>query len=342
MTNQVSESKAEILIVDDKLENLRLLSIILLQHDYEVRKALNGKMALKSVKSDPPDLILLDINMPDLNGYEVCQHLKANDLTNQIPVIFLSALDQGIDKVRAFAVGAADYISKPFAIEEVLARIEYQLTIQRQRLELIEKNRILQEEIRKREKAELALIQVNQKLQRLAVLDSLTQLANRRRFDEYLNHQWQQLFREKIANKGKTETIISLILCDVDYFKLYNDNYGHLEGDICLQQVALVIRNTIKRSGDLAARYGGEEFAAILPHTNTEGAIHIAKKMQLKLQQLKIPHGFSPVSNYVTLSIGIASQIPSQSTKSSQLIALADAALYRAKAKGRNCIVCIK
>lgn len=168
----------------------------------------------------------------------------------------------------------------------------------------------------------------NQKLERLATCDELTQLANRRRFDEHLNQEWQRLAREQLP--------LSLILCDVDFFKIYNDTYGHPAGDYCLQQVAQAISRAAKRSCDLAARYGGEEFAIILPNTKLKGALRVAEELRLRIAALKIPHAGSSIKQYVTVSIGVASTIPSRDSHSADLIVAADRVLYQAKSLGRD------
>lgn len=168
MSNQADERKPEILIVDDTPNNLRFLSTMLFEQGYEVRKAINGQMALKSVHTEPPDLILLDIRMPEMNGYEVCQKLKAEAQTKDIPVIFLSALDDPMDKVTAFDVGGVDYITKPFQFEEVLARVKTHLMMCQLQKQLQEKNERLQQEIRKREQVEVELRQANERLQRFS------------------------------------------------------------------------------------------------------------------------------------------------------------------------------
>jgi diguanylate cyclase (GGDEF)-like protein len=169
----------------------------------------------------------------------------------------------------------------------------------------------------------------NQELQRLAKLDGLTQLANRRHFDDYLKQEWLRLARERNP--------LSLILCDVDYFKLYNDTYGHPAGDVCLVQIAQAIRRAVKRPADLVARYGGEEFAVLLPNTDTDGAIQVVQFIQKKVRQLNFAHIASLVSKYVTLSFGIATIFPSHNGSVQTLINAADKALYQAKDKGRNC-----
>lgn len=170
--------------------------------------------------------------------------------------------------------------------------------------------------------------EAKKELQRLATIDGLTQVANRRRFDEYLDQQWQQLVEEKAP--------LSLILCDIDYFKRYNDTYGHQAGDDCLQKVASVLDETVQRREDLVARYGGEEFAVVLPHTPCSGAITVANAIREQVKSLHISHRGSPLSNWVTLSLGVASIIPTQSEKPASLIAAADSVLYLAKEQGRD------
>ncbi|PLZ92153.1 diguanylate cyclase response regulator [Fischerella muscicola CCMEE 5323] len=331
----VPATKGNILIVDDQLDNLRVLSTILMEEGYQVRKALNGQMALVVCQTLAPDLILLDINMPDINGYEVCQRLKANSQTCNIPIIFLSVLDDVTDKVKGIKMGGADYITKPFQLEEVVVRVQNQLTIQRLQMQLqeinqklLKQNSLLRLEIEKRRQAEIALQEVNEKLQELALLDSLTEVANRRYLDDYLQREWQRSAREK--------TPLAFMLCDIDYFKAYNDTYGHIAGDATLKRVAKAIKTAARRPADLVARYGGEEFAVVLPNTNFYGTVQVAENIQLQLQELKIVHAMSVVSEYLTLSIGITVCIPNNQYSPSNLIATTDQALYQAKQQGRD------
>ena len=335
MKEQTPEYKADILIVDDKPENLRLLATMLKHQGYEIRTAINGKLCLRAANAIAPDLILLDINMPDLNGYEVCQRLREETTTQNVPIIFLSALSEPLDKVKAFQSGGNDYISKPFQLEEVRIRIANQLKIsslqkqlEAQKQELERQNSRLEVEIQSRIAAETQLLQINQQLQVLATKDSLTQLANRHLFDRFLEQEWRRMRREKLP--------LSLILCDVDYFKRYNDRFGHQEGDRCLQQVARGISSVVNRPADLVARYGGEEFAVVLPNTNEEGAMSVAENIRQRVESLQIPHPESLVSDRVTLSLGVACIVPDSKTAPQQLIQRSDNALYEAKQKGRN------
>ncbi|MDJ0901960.1 MAG: PleD family two-component system response regulator [Xenococcus sp. MO_188.B8] len=335
MTKLIGQIKEDILVIDDRPENLRLLAIMLDRQGYEVRKAINGKLGLRAAQTLPPDIILLDINMPEMDGYQVCQELKANPSTCHIPVIFISAIDEVLDKVKAFKVGGSDYITKPFQLEEVSARIENQLSIRRlqiqlekQKLELEEKNTQLQKQIHYRSLAENEMLVLNQKLQILANIDSLTQIPNRHRFQEFFNREWRRMTREKSS--------IAVILCDIDYFKKYNDSYGHQAGDNCLQKVAQAIASIVKRPADLVARYGGEEFVVILPNTEGLGALKVAEAIRQNVEQLQLEHSQSSISNFVTLSLGVAYTIPNQDNSQELLLASADQALYQAKQQGRN------
>ena len=580
-TNHEQQILGNILVVDDQPENLRVLSQVLERKGYKVRKAINGETGLISAQSRSPDLILLDIMMPDMDGYQICEKLKKNPQTCEIPIIFLSALDEVLDKIKAFNLGGVDYITKPFHIEELLVRVQTQLRLKQQKEQLEAQNQRLKKEVYERQLAEknlgllekaisacnngiiitnatdpnnpiiyanpaierifgysmkevlgknwsfllgendnrpdlkvlekeimqgkgcqitmrnyrkdgrlfwneiwlsavvnssgiisnyisiqtditerkqmqealqlseerfasafmaspdpitittlederylevnesfcrlmgyreaeiinqttaniniwvneeirhrlveslkltssirdleiefrtkygkirtmlisaelikiseedciltvgkdisdrkqiqVALEKANQKLHRLANSDGLTQVANRRYFDEILPTEWRRCMREKQP--------LSLILCDVDYFKLYNDYYGHQMGDDCLIQVAKAMSSTVKRPADLVARYGGEEFIVILPNTDEKGAINVAESIQKKIKTLQILHFKSKISQYVTLSFGIATVIPELEMKPKNLIQIADEALYTAKKLGRNRII---
>lgn len=328
-------TKGNILIIDDESDNIRVLSALLTQQGYNVRKALNAEIAIIAINALKPDLILLDIRMPKINGYDLCRQLKADANTDEIPIIFISALNQIEDIMQAFAVGGTDYITKPFKVDEVLARVKNQMTIFQLKQQLIEQNQKLleqnyqlQAEIKTRQKAEENLQAVNRQLRNLASSDSLTNLANRRYFDEYFAQSWQQM--------GEEQKPLALLFCDLDCFKLYNDNYGHPAGDICLKLVAQALDRSISHSSDLVARYGGEEFAIILPNTDLQRALKVAKTILQEVERLQINHDYSTVSSRVTVSIGISYQVPQLDTRPEQLLKIADQALYEAKQKGRN------
>ncbi|AFZ58752.1 PleD family two-component system response regulator [Anabaena cylindrica FACHB-243] len=329
--NRCYDACSLILIVDDNPDNLRLLSKMLESKGFKVKKTVSGQVAIQAAKIEPPDLILLDINMPDINGYEVCRQLKSQPETANIPIIFISALDQTTDKIMAFEIGGVDYITKPFQELEVLARVKNQLIIYQQHRQLIVQNQQLQAEIKERQRIEEALLAVNHQLQLFAILDGLTGVANRRKFDEYLNLEWQRLSRENLP--------LSLLLCDVDFFKNYNDTYGHLSGDYCLQQIAKTLKSSVKYPTDLLARYGGEEFAVILSNTNFQEAVGVAEEIRQEVYNLKIPHAQSRVDKFVTVSIGVTTIFPNIETIPNTLIEIVDQALYTAKAQGRNRII---
>jgi two-component system cell cycle response regulator len=503
-----SISHSKILIVDDTLENLQLLANMLEVKGYVIRKTTSGKLALQYVQLDPPDLILLDINMPEMDGYEVCKQLKKLEQTHDIPVLFISAFDQLDHKLQAFTVGGNDYITKPFQDQEVLMRVQNQLLIQQQRRELQVQNHLLEEEVAKRTIAEQSLslqierekllrnvihyirqslnfdeilkrtvtklrqllqadrvliyhnqkgviviesdaedvsnlqecclhndlflqkchecyrydlfqvienidqeqlspdlvkalqicgvksklivpivtsvnihphlvdqserpwgllvfhqchyqrnwsqveidlvkqvadqlaialqqselyqqlLKANAELEMIATTDALTGVANRRGFDQYLTRTWNQLAREQQP--------ISIVLCDIDHFKQYNDTYGHPAGDECLSQVASALRSQLKRAGDLVARYGGEEFVIVLPNTDAIGAIQIVESLLKEIENLKIPHIANLVADHVTISFGISSMVTSPHQHPQLAIDQADQALYHVKQNGRN------
>jgi diguanylate cyclase (GGDEF)-like protein len=316
----IRENNEDILIVDDNPTNLDLLSGMLTQRQFRVRVATGGRRALMAARTCAPDLIMLDINMPDMDGYEVCRQLKADDETKDIPVIFISALDEAMDKVRAFESGGADYVTKPFQFEEVLARIEHQLKIFRLRRELMDKNSELEQSNRQLERA-------NRLLMSLSYLDALTGIPNRRQFDEVLEQEWRRAHREGWS--------LSLVMLDIDLFKQLNDTYGHQTGDECLRRVAAAVSASLHRAGDVAARFGGEEFAIVLPVTDVDGARALAEEIRLKIHGLRIPHETSP-NRAVTVSLGVASVVPHDGLAPEWLVAAADRALYRAKHDGRN------
>lgn len=312
--------KGDILIVDDNPVNLDLLSGMLLDRGFRVRVATNGRRAISAAKSAIPDLVMLDINMPEMDGYEVCRQMKDDSSTRDVPVIFISALDNALDKVKAFSTGGADYVTKPFQFEEVLARIEIQLKISRLQKEMERKNTEL-------ELSNLQLERANRMLRALSYLDGLTGIANRRHFEESLEQEWRRAVR--------SGSPLSLLMVDIDRFKALNDAYGHQYGDDCLRQVAATFADTLKRAGDLASRYGGEEFAVVLPATELDGAAAIGEIIRSRVEEIEIPHDHSP-SGVVTVSVGAATCIPTEAREATTLIDLADRALYQAKHDGRN------
>ena len=315
--------KPKVLLVDDVPENLEILLHILQPRGYAILVAEDGPSALKVAAHALPDLILLDIMMPGMDGLEVCRRLAADPATSDIPIIFLSALHDMEWKMKGFEAGGVDYVSKPYWECEVLARVGTHVRLRAAQKELAQANE--------------ALSQANRRLKDLAAEDGLTGIPNRRRLDEHLTMSWAQCAREGMP--------LSVIMGDVDCFKAYNDRYGHQAGDEVLRRVAHTIREVLKRPADLAGRYGGEEFMLILFNTDPAGALVVAQEVQTAIHQLAIPHEASTAGPFVSLSIGVASALPGRSSEpprpSNQgaLITLADEALYEAKHSGRNCSV---
>lgn len=292
--------KQTILIVDDSPVNLQMLGQ-LLKDEWHVKVANNGKTALNIAASDdPPDLILLDVMMPEIDGYTICRILKASPETRDIPIIFVTAMNQEDDEARGLAMGAIDYIIKPYSAAIVKARVRNHLELKLYR----------------------------DLLKNASLMDGLTGIANRRRFDETIETEWKRAFRDGHP--------LGLLMVDIDFFKNYNDTYGHQAGDECLRQVALTLAKNLKRPGDLAARYGGEEFACLLPDVGVEGSEKIAQRLRLAVKSLQIPHKASAAAKIVTVSVGAASMMPARETGWETLVARADEALYQAKNQGRN------
>ena len=333
--NRLDPQKKDILIIDDVADNLRVLSSLLTKHGYNVRKALNWQMALTACETVLPDLILLDIMMPEIDGYKVCQHLKASDLTADVPVIFISALDDVFDKVKAFGAGGVDYITKPFELEEVLVRVKNQLALKTARLEILKLNTELEQRVKQRtselEKALEKLQgevtfrqQLQNKLLNIALHDSLTGLPNRVLFIRRL---------ERALNRAQLETDFkfAVLFLDCDRFKLVNDSLGHLVGD----ELLIAIANRLEQSllpVDTLARLGGDEFGIILENlTDISMAIQVAEYI---MQQFSLAFKLSRYEVFVNASIGI-SWGNSDCDKPEYLLRDADTAMYRAKALGK-------
>jgi diguanylate cyclase (GGDEF)-like protein len=292
--------RARLLIVDDQPLNIRLFHEIF-HADHEVFFATNGEDALEFCRTTLPDLILLDVIMPGLNGYEVCRRLKADPRTSEIPVVFVTAQSEASEEEDGLAAGAVDFIAKSASANVMRARVRTLLTLKRQ----------------------------SDLLRRLARIDGLTGLANRRHLDETLASEWRRCTRS-----GKP---LSLIMIDLDHFKLFNDRYGHQAGDACLKQVSGCLNAGFTRSHDLVARYGGEEFVCVMPETSLEGAEAKAHSLEKAVRALGIPHENSSVpGGIVTISLGVAVAVPDVGDECAELILCADRSLYMAKDAGRG------
>lgn len=296
---EVSSNRPKVLVVDDVPENVEVLQTIL-QDEYRVLTATNGPKGLEIAAAELPDLVLLDVTMSEMNGYEVCRALHSQFATENTPVIFVTSLEESQDEAKGFEVGGVDYITKPVNPIVVKARVGTHIKLKRQA----------------------------DALRRLSSLDGLTGIANRRRFDELLGINWSRCSR----SGGP----LALVILDVDFFKQYNDTYGHQMGDECLRAIAGVLTSHTNRIDDLAARYGGEEFVCLLPHTPVEGALKVTKSILSSISQLGLPHRASKVSDMVTASAGVAVAEHFRGESSQGLLKRADLALYWAKSNGRN------
>ena len=291
-----------VLIIDDEPANVRVLAEAL-QGAYELRFATGGERALALVTSHAVDLVLLDVVMPGLDGFELLRRLKAEPVTREIPVIFVTARDEVGEEERGFDAGAVDYITKPISPPIVRARVRTHLELKRQR----------------------------DLLERRALIDGLTGIANRRRFDE----EWTR----RAARAFEQRETLRLLLIDIDHFKDYNDHYGHGPGDECLRRVAVALQSVGQRTGDLTARYGGEEFVVILDDTPGGDAATHARKLLAVVRDLDLPHARSGAAARVSISIGALERAP-DNRDGRDLLESADRLLYEAKRGGRNrCVI---
>lgn len=296
--------KPSLLIVDDEPANLHVLAR-LMQEEYRIVVANCGEKALELMEgATKPDLVLMDVQMPDIDGFEVCRRLKKDPATSSIPVIFVTARDSSGDEEAGFALGAVDYVSKPFQPALVRARVRTHMRL-KQKTDLLE---------------------------RFALLDGLTDIPNRRNFEDHYEREFRRAERDRLS--------LSVVMIDVDNFKLFNDHYGHGPGDTCLRRVAATLSGVAGRPRDIVARYGGEEFVALLPSTDAEGAAELAEQFRSAVEALGIPHEYSDAGKVVTLSLGVAAASFAEDRYGTEnlgaLLARADNALYEAKSLGKN------
>lgn len=292
--------KPTILVVDDMTTTLLLLHD-LLKDTYEVKIAKSGTKALEILESpNDIDLILLDIEMPDINGYDVCKRIKNNETIKNIPIIFITGRTSQEDEEYGLNLGAIDYITKPFNKAIVKLRIKNYLNLKIK----------------------------NDMLEKLSMYDGLTNIRNRRYFDETFEKTFSEIKRDKKS--------LAVLMIDIDFFKPYNDNYGHGQGDETLRKVAKALEKTIKRASDFVARYGGEEFVILLKDINKDGVEAVANNLLNAIRELKITHEFSKIENYVTVSIGVSYYNSSSDITKLELLLKADETLYNVKNSGRN------
>lgn len=311
-----------VMLVDDQPFVAQAISLQLgSDPDINFHYCANPDQAIATAIEIRPTVILLDIMMPDVDGLALLRYFRANPSTRDVPVILLSSRSEARVKADGFEAGANDYLIKLPDRIELIARIRYHSNAYIVRLQRDEAYRALRESQKK-------LAETNLELLHLVNMDGLTGLANRRHFDESLLIEWKRAARNKSP--------LSVLMLDIDYFKPYNDTYGHLKGDEALRQVANIIRTSVMRPADQASRYGGEEFVVILPETEVEGAEKLAEEIRVRVEALAIPHGASDTAPHLTLSIGVAGAMPSEGQEPFWLVNCADAALYQAKQGGRN------
>ncbi|MCB8881892.1 diguanylate cyclase [Acidisoma cellulosilytica] len=291
-----------ILIVDDEVSNIEILSAAL-EDDYDISFATSADEVYELLRNVMPDLVLLDVLMPGTNGYEVCKHIKSDSLLADIPIIFTTALGHEGAELEGLALGAIDYIAKPISPAIVQARVRNHLELKRMR----------------------------DQLATLAVTDALTGLGNRRQLEQSLARETRRL--------SVTGGLLSVIILDIDFFKRFNDLYGHMVGDRCIVQVAATLHRAARRAADVTVRYGGEEFACILPDIGHEEAMEIAETISMRVSALGIPHDASDTAAFVTVSLGVATAPCTLDIPPEAWINAADRQLYLAKNAGRNRVI---
>ncbi|WP_207540902.1 diguanylate cyclase [Sabulicella rubraurantiaca] len=291
--------RAVVLIVDDEVSNIEILSAAL-EEQHEICFATSGQEALEVARSISPDLVLLDVMMPDMDGYEVCRRIKSDPLLADIPVIFTTALGDQDAEVRGLEIGAIDYVTKPISPVIVQARVRNHLEMK----------------------------QMRDQLAALAVTDALTGLGNRRKLETILN--------QEVMRLARTGANLSVLILDIDFFKRFNDSYGHTAGDRCIAMVGAALARAVRRAADLAVRYGGEEFACLLPETSHDEAMEIASNIRERVRALGIPHSESDAAPHVTVSVGVATATCFNGADPMSWVKAADEQLYIAKKAGRN------
>ncbi|MBL0209607.1 MAG: response regulator [Holophagaceae bacterium] len=295
----VPNQRGRVLVVDDSPALLAPLCELLYE-DHEVIFATSGQEAIDLAHSHNPDLILLDVVMPEMDGFEVCSRLKSCPGTLDIPVVFITSMGEEVDHLQGLNVGAIDYIEKPISPEVVRVRVKNHIRVKRKQ----------------------------DTLRGLTLRDGLTGIANRRRFDEALREEW--------SRAARNQTQLSLIMLDVDHFKIFNDTYGHVAGDDCLRRIAEALTRSLLRPVDMVARFGGEEFVCLLPGTDAAGTQMVAERFRESVISMAIPHEHSPTEPVVTISQGLATMVPVAEATPDLLLVEADNQLYEAKRNGRN------
>jgi len=318
----VSNYSTNILIVDDTKANLISLEAILEGDNLNILTASNGNDALKILLKRKIDIVLLDVQMPGMNGFEVAELMRANNKTKDIPIIFITAINKEEEHIfKGYELGAVDYLYKPISNEILKSKVKVFVKLNEQTKIIEEKTRALEAKI-----TQLEIVE--KKLNHLVRIDELTGVFNRRAFEEIFDLEWERTIRSRDD--------FSALMIDIDNFKNFNDTYGHLKGDECLKDVAKTIEKTLKRVTDEVARLGGEEFIVLLPETDSEGAKIIAEEIRENVEGLQIFNKGVNTSDFVTVSIGVSSVVPTKFIEKKEFIDYADKALYIAKKNGKN------
>jgi len=325
----IIKDKPNILIVDDKPANILALEGLLEGHDRTILKAYSGSEALKIAARNELALILLDVQMPDMDGFEVAELLRLSEKSMHVPIIFITAIStDSKNEYKGYEKGAVDYLFKPFEPYVLLNKVKVFLDLYNQKKMIELQSKELNQKVLELQKANLKIENANRELEKMALIDGLTGIPNRHHMENLLTKEWRRSQREA--------SHLSIMMIDIDYFKNFNDFYGHLVGDECLKRIAQTLEKTMRRPYDYVARYGGEEFLAMLPSTDQEGCYFMAERFLNVIQELKIPHEKSSIASHVTISIGAAIIVPNFDSSITQLIEKADQALYEAKNNGRN------
>lgn len=331
-----------ILVIDENPEHLKFLSSLLSHEGYRVQSLMKGKLISESLKLDIPELIIINNNLRDMDIRICCQRIKEQVKPQIIPILMINEISPVMSISDLFSCGIEDYFSYPFSSEEIIARVKQQATIKTLKNSLEKQNYLLQVERNKRKELEDSLTQVNQELENFSPIDPITKLASRHRFDDYLDQEWRRCARERVALGDVTQTALSLILCEMDDYSLYEATYGTVASHACLYALAQIINHTVKRPSDLVATFNPKNpavFAILLPNTNIEGAFQVATHIRAELEKLQLPHDRSTVSSVITLSMGIATAIPTQALSTEVLVNETEQALVQAKEQGKDIIV---
>ncbi len=339
--NNYSETElaTHILIIGEIPFDLSFIFCLLIKQGYIIHATGDGEKGLEIAKTLPVSLIIISSAIESPDCYSLCEKIKTSNSLKEIPVLFVNGENPAFKPHQVFKIGGADYVSHPFCPEELLTRVKHLLAIERLTKNLHEKSIKLQNTLEELQKLENYIQEVYDELRSYSFLDSLTQIANKRSFEQYINREWKRCLRDMMSKTDDAPVYLSLILCDVDYFKAYNDVYGMAAGDECLQKIAVVIQEAVKRPADIVARHGGDSFLILLPNTNYEGAVTVVNIIQNRLKELEIVHPYSPLSDQITLSYAIVTSQPDKNLSPDVLIQKSLQMLTRVKEEGGNHIM---